>query len=72
MVKTRTVAYRLATTRMTKTKSGTEISSPDTQLPLLEVTQKKVPLSNPTEETVRGPIRLRLLRLPPVKPNKDK
>eukprot|EP00536_Pseudo-nitzschia_multiseries_P005887 jgi/Psemu1/65306/estExt_Genemark1.C_1190058 len=32
--------------------------------PFLEVTQKGKPIPNPSEETVKGPIRLRLLPLP--------
>mmetsp|Transcript_40983 Transcript_40983/g.96223 ORF Transcript_40983/g.96223 Transcript_40983/m.96223 type:complete len:90 (-) Transcript_40983:378-647(-) len=81
MVKTRSVAYRLASTTPTttttmaakKTDRGgvvetTEPSNSHSKIrcPFLEVSQKKIRISNPTEETVKGPIRLRLLRLPPA------
>ena len=80
MVKTRSVAYRLAstaapTTEMTTTATTesdrslvvppVETSNGPTKPPFLEVSQKKIPIPNPTEDTVKGPIRLRLLRLPP-------
>mmetsp|Transcript_24991 Transcript_24991/g.54804 ORF Transcript_24991/g.54804 Transcript_24991/m.54804 type:complete len:85 (+) Transcript_24991:450-704(+) len=74
MVKTRSVAYRLAAptyganhdNRQDEKATGT-----NSGFAFLEVTQKGKPILNPTEETVRGPIRLRLLRLPPSHSQKD-
>ena len=60
MVKTRSVAYRLASA------TTTETSNRQLRFPFLEVSQKKIPIPNPREETVKGPIRLRLLQLPPA------
>ncbi len=60
MVTTRTVAYRLASTTAPPIKLKAETPK---EYPFLEVSQKKISIPNPTEETVKGPIRLRLLRL---------
>ena len=74
MVTTRAVAYRLASTTA-PIKSKTEQAQTDSILPdaiiskhaveypFLEVSQKKIAIPNPSEETVKGPIRLRLLRM---------
>ena len=75
MVKTRAVAYCLASTTpppATKREQGEdsivqEGGSKQIQAqyyPFLEVSQKRIAIPNPTEETVKGPIRLRLLQLP--------
>ena len=72
MITTRAVAYRLASAPLEKLKTPQSPKGsvvPDAvaskiQYPFLEVSQKKIAIPNPTEETVKGPIRLRLLRLP--------
>ena len=75
MVTTRAVAYRLASTSApikSKVQEAQKdsivpdevISEHTIEYPFLEVSQKKIGISNPSEETVKGPIRLRLLRLP--------
>jgi len=63
MVKTRSIAYRLAATTATSTVA-TEDKDKRNKCAFLEVSQKRKSISNPTEDTVKGPIRLRLLQLP--------
>jgi hypothetical protein len=58
MIKTRLIAYRYATGSGSGSGGG---SNGNNFILLLEVTQKGKPILNPTEDTVKGPIRLRFV-----------
>ena len=65
MVKTRCIAYRLAATTAISTAATAE-DKDKRKCAFLEVSQKRKSISNPTEDTVKGPIRLRLLHQLPT------
>ena len=58
MITTRLIAYRYTATTSSGGGSGGGSGS---NCLILEVTQKGTPILNPTEDTVKGPIRLRLV-----------
>ena len=58
MITTRLIAYRHTATTSSGGGSGGGSGS---NCLILEVTQKGTPILNPTEDTVKGPIRLRLV-----------
>jgi hypothetical protein len=60
MIKTRLIAYRYATATTSNNRGGGGGGSSSNFL-ILEVTQKGKTILNPTEDTVKGPIRLRLV-----------